>query len=53
MNFIYENININYEVKGSGEKIIVLHGWGRNLHDFDNLLKILSIQYQVYLILFH
>ncbi len=50
MNFIYENINVNYEVKGVGKTIIILHGWGRNMSDFSDITYTLSKKYQVYLI---
>lgn len=50
MNFIYDNININYETKGIGEVIIILHGWGRSIDDFLEISNILSNKYQVYLI---
>ncbi len=50
MNFIYDNININYETKGNGEVIIILHGWGRSIDDFLEISNILSNKYQVYLI---
>ncbi len=50
MNFIYENININYEVIGKAEPIIILHGWGRSLDDFLDIAGVLSEKYQVYII---
>ncbi len=50
MNFIYKNININYEVKGTGKIVIILHGWGRSLSDFLDIVESLSKKYQVYLI---
>ena len=50
MKFIYENINVNYEVLGSGDAIIILHGWERSLDDFLDIAEILSKKYQVYLI---
>lgn len=50
MNFICENINSNYEIKGRGEPIIILHGWGRSIEDFLDVKEILSKKYQIYLI---
>lgn len=50
MYYVYNGININYEVVGNNEPIILLHGWGTNLETFSNLKKDLSISHKVYLI---
>ena len=42
------NINIHYKVEGSGEDLILLHGWGANLNTFLNLSKNLSENFRVY-----
>ena len=44
------DINIHYEVSGKGQNLLLLHGWGANLHTFDNLVKELSINFKVYVL---
>lgn len=41
------NIKINYEQKGSGDLIVLLHGWGSNIKLFANLIELLSKKYMV------
>ena len=48
MKIFIKDININYEVSGVGAPLIFLHGWGLDLHTFDNLAKELSEDYSVY-----
>lgn len=40
-------IKINYEQKGKGELIVLLHGWGSNIKLFANLIELLSKKYMV------
>ena len=40
-------IKINYEDKGTGELIVLLHGWGSNIKLFANLIELLSRKYHV------
>lgn len=40
-------IKINYEQKGSGELIVLLHGWGSNIKLFSNLIDLLAKKYTV------
>lgn len=40
-------IGINYEQKGSGELVVLLHGWGSNIKLFANLIDLLSAKYTV------
>ena len=40
-------ININYEQKGSGDLVVLLHGWGSNIKLFANLTELLSQKYTV------
>ncbi len=47
MNRTINNININYEEKGEGELIVLLHGWGSNIKLFANLIDLLSKKYKV------
>lgn len=42
-----DNIRINYEQKGSGDLIVLLHGWGSNIGLFSNLIDLLSKKYTV------
>lgn len=41
------NIKINYEQKGEGDLIVLLHGWGSNIKLFANLIDLLSKKYTV------
>lgn len=38
---------LNYEMAGSGEPVIMLHGWGGDMHDWDYLFAPLAEKYQV------
>lgn len=40
-------LNINYEEKGEGELIVLLHGWGSNITLFANLMELLAKKYRV------
>lgn len=40
-------IRINYEDKGEGELVVLLHGWGSNIKLFSNLIDLLSKKYTV------
>ena len=40
-------IRINYEQKGQGDIIVLLHGWGSNIKLFANLIDLLSVKYTV------
>lgn len=40
-------IKINYEQKGEGDIIVLLHGWGSNIKLFANLIELLSKKYKV------
>ncbi|MBO4877542.1 MAG: alpha/beta hydrolase [Ruminococcus sp.] len=40
-------IKINYEQKGEGDLIVLLHGWGSNIGLFANLIGLLSRKYKV------
>lgn len=44
------NININYEVYGEGNPIILLHGNSENHHIFNKLIEKLKTNYRVYAI---
>lgn len=40
-------LKINYEEKGEGDLIVLLHGWGSNITLFANLIDLLSKKYKV------
>ncbi len=40
-------ININYEQKGSGDLIVILHGWGSNITLHANMIELFSKKYTV------
>lgn len=50
MDYIYDNIKINYDILGMGPPLILLHGWGTNYHTFDDVCKYLKSDYTIYLI---
>lgn len=43
-----KDILVNYKVSGVGPPIIFLHGWGRNLNDFDKVTKQIDDDFTVY-----
>jgi pimeloyl-ACP methyl ester carboxylesterase len=43
-----EGIKTNYKKSGKGKTIILLHGWGCDLHIFDNLHNLLEQHFTVY-----
>ena len=40
-------LKINYEEKGEGDLIVLLHGWGSNIKLFANLIDLLAKKYRV------
>lgn len=48
MNIEIDNVNINYEVSGEGNPIIILHGWLANLETMRLIEKNLSQNFKVY-----
>lgn len=40
-------LKINYEEKGKGKLIVLLHGWGSNITLFANMMELLSKKYKV------
>ena len=47
MNVNIKGLNINYDVKGSGDYVFLLHGWGSNLKLFNALADEISGKYTV------
>ncbi len=43
-----ENLQIHYKISGSGEPIILLHGWGRDAGYFSKLAEYLTQKFTVY-----
>lgn len=48
MNIKIDDVNINYEVSGEGNAVIILHGWLANLETMKLLEKNLSQNFKVY-----
>ena len=48
MNIKIDDVNINYEVSGEGNAVIILHGWLANLETMRTLEKNLSQNFRVY-----
>lgn len=48
MNIKIDNVNINYEVQGEGNPVIILHGWLANLETMKLLADNLSKNFKVY-----
>lgn len=47
---ISDGLNINYEVYGQGPRLLLLHGWGVDLHSFDLIIPHLSPYFQIFLL---
>lgn len=49
MQTIIDDILLNYQISGVNQKatILILHGWGRSMHDWANIANILSDKYRV------
>jgi len=47
MQVIVDNLVINYQRSGSGKSVILLHGWGDNLHTFVSLNKELTKRFDI------
>ena len=41
-----DGIKINYEIKGEGAPVLLLHGWGANITLFDGLMNLISKKYK-------
>jgi len=50
MQITIDNLNINFQVYGSGQAIVVLHGWGDRSDNWYAFAQSLSSKYQVFLI---
>jgi len=44
-----DGLEINYEVYGQGPRLLLLHGWGVDLHTFDKVVPALSQNFQLIL----
>ena len=38
-----DSLKINYMDKGSGELVVLLHGWGSNIELFENMSELLAL----------
>lgn len=50
MKFIYHDLITNYEVKGHGESVIILHGWNADVSIYESIVNVLKRKYLVYII---
>lgn len=50
MEYIYKNKYVYFEKTGSGNPIILLHGWGVDISIFDSITNMLKTKYTVYAI---
>ncbi len=50
MIYKYDNLNINYQIYGKGQPLILLHGWGVNFHTFDYLIDYLKNDFTIFAI---
>lgn len=46
MNTVIDGIKINYEIRGEGDVVLLLHGWGSNIKLFDGLMSVISAKYR-------
>ncbi|MBR4950224.1 MAG: alpha/beta hydrolase [Clostridia bacterium] len=47
MNILINGLNINYEIKGEGYNVVLLHGWGASIESFRPVIDALSRDYRV------
>ena len=47
MNVVIKDCNINYEITGQGENVLMLHGWGARIESFGPVISELSKEYRV------
>ncbi|MBQ8624163.1 MAG: alpha/beta hydrolase [Oscillospiraceae bacterium] len=45
MNTVIDGLNINYEMRGEGDFVLFLHGWGANMTLFEGLMNVVSQKY--------
>ncbi len=45
-----DNLNINFQVYGSGQPIVVLHGWGDRSDNWYPFAQLLANKYQIFLV---
>lgn len=50
MQVVVDGLLTNYTKTGDGKVVLLLHGWGDNLHTFASLISELSNEYEVYAI---
>ncbi len=47
MEIVIDNLKINYVEKGTGDPVLMLHGWGSSVVPFTNIINLLSTKYRV------
>lgn len=50
MDFLYQDIIVNYEIKGEGNPVVFLHGWAANISIYKKIIDKISKKYLVYII---
>ncbi len=45
MTTVIDGLNVNYDIRGNGEFVLFLHGWGANITLFDNLMNVVAKKY--------
>lgn len=47
MEIIIDELKINYVEQGTGEAVLMLHGWGSSVAPYKNIINLLSTKYRV------
>ncbi len=47
MNIVIDGINIQYEQQGTGQDVLVLHGWGASIQTMRPVIDALKVRYRV------
>lgn len=47
MNILINGLNIHYDIKGDGNPLVILHGWGANLESFRPVIDYFSKKFKV------
>ena len=50
MKFKYHDLIVNYETRGSGESVIMLHGWNADTSIYESIVNMLKKKYLIYII---
>ena len=50
MKFKYHDLIVNYETRGSGKSVIMLHGWNADTSIYESIVNMLKKKYLIYII---